>query len=245
MGRELIDLTGQKFGYLTVIQRVEDKIYPSGRKAVQWLCKCDCKNSNEVVVTGDNLRGKNVQSCGCFLSNKNSKLHKKYNTYDLSGEFGIGYTTKGEEFYFDLEDYDKIKDYCWHIGSDGYIISHEHKVKNYQLVRMHRLIMGCAEDYEIDHINHIVQDNRKLNLRIVNNQQNAMNSSIRKDNKSGVTGVIWDKNACMWRAYINYNNKRVDLGSYAIFENAVKVRKEAEDKYFGEYSYDNSMCKEK
>lgn len=31
------------------------------------------------------------------------------NTYDLSGEYGIGYTTKGEEFWFDLEDYDKIK----------------------------------------------------------------------------------------------------------------------------------------
>ena len=38
------------------------------------------------------------------------------NVYDLSGEYGIGYTLKGEEFYFDLEDYDKIKDYCWHIN---------------------------------------------------------------------------------------------------------------------------------
>ena len=72
-----------------------------------------------------------------------------------------------------------------------------------------------------------------------------MPCDLRKDNKSGVTGVIWDKNACMWRAYINYNNKRIDLGLYVMFENAVKARKEAEDKYFGEYSYDNSMCKEK
>ena len=41
-----------------------------------------------------------------------SETFKKYNTYDLSGEYGIGYTSKGEEFYFDLDDYDKIKDYC-------------------------------------------------------------------------------------------------------------------------------------
>ena len=36
------------------------------------------------------------------------------NVYDLSGEYGIGYTLKGEPFWFDLEDYDLIKDYCWH-----------------------------------------------------------------------------------------------------------------------------------
>ena len=40
-----------------------------------------------------------------------SKLyHKKYNTYDLSGEYGIGYSNSGKEFYFDLDDYDLIKE---------------------------------------------------------------------------------------------------------------------------------------
>lgn len=33
----------------------------------------------------------------------------KHNTYDLSGDFGIGYTDKGEKFYFDISDYEKIK----------------------------------------------------------------------------------------------------------------------------------------
>lgn len=33
----------------------------------------------------------------------------KTNTYDLTGEYGIGYTSSGDEFWFDLEDYDKIK----------------------------------------------------------------------------------------------------------------------------------------
>ena len=37
---------------------------------------------------------------------------KKYNRYDLSGEYGIGWTTNTNHvFYFDLEDYEKIKDY--------------------------------------------------------------------------------------------------------------------------------------
>lgn len=244
MGRKLIDLTDRKFGHLTVIKRIEDKIYSSGRKAVQWLCRCDCEDNNEVIVTGDNLKGKNVQSCGCFLSNKNSILHKKYNKYDLTGEYGIGYTFSGEEFWFDLEDYELIKDYCWHTGSGGYITSNEDGNKNYKTVRMHRIIMNCANDYKVDHINHNVRDNRKSNLRIVNNQQNAMNASIRKDNESGVTGVSWDKSTSLWRAYINYQCKRIDLGAYAVFESAVKARKDAEEKYFGEYSYDNSIGKE-
>ncbi|WP_368488451.1 hypothetical protein [Clostridium sp. BJN0013] len=37
----------------------------------------------------------------------------KYNTYDLTGEYGIGYDAKGNIFYFDLEDYDRIKDFYW------------------------------------------------------------------------------------------------------------------------------------
>ena len=36
------------------------------------------------------------------MSLKGNKNHKKYNNYDLTGEYGIGYTFKNEEFYFDL-----------------------------------------------------------------------------------------------------------------------------------------------
>ena len=56
-------------------------------------------------------------------------MHKKYNTYDLTGEYGIGYTSKDEEFYFDLEDYDKIKDYCWRITMQGYVRAYSPKTK--------------------------------------------------------------------------------------------------------------------
>ena len=114
MGR-FVDLTGQQFGRLTVIERIEDYISPKGQRKPQWLCHCCC--GNNVTVLGSNLTNGYTLSCGC-LSKENSfkqgKSAKKYNIYDLSGEYGIGYTLKGEEFYFDLEDYDKIKDYCWY-----------------------------------------------------------------------------------------------------------------------------------
>ena len=56
------------------------------------------------------------------LLNIEVKKIKKYNTYDLSGEYGIGYTTKGEKFLFDLEDYEKIKDYCWCVDKTDTVV---------------------------------------------------------------------------------------------------------------------------
>lgn len=57
------DLSGQKFDHLTVIKRVEDHVFPSGQRQVQYLCKCDC--GNEVKVISRNLITGNTKSCGC------------------------------------------------------------------------------------------------------------------------------------------------------------------------------------
>ena len=65
-GSNFIDLTGQKFGKLTVIKRVEDHQKPSGNSLVQWLCKCEC--GSEKVVSAESLRSGHTQSCGCVLS---------------------------------------------------------------------------------------------------------------------------------------------------------------------------------
>ena len=59
MGK-MVDLTGQKFGNLTVISRME-KTY---RRNYYWLCKCDC--GNEVAVLGMHLKKGNTKSCGCL-----------------------------------------------------------------------------------------------------------------------------------------------------------------------------------
>lgn len=63
----LIDLTGQTFGYLTVIKRVENK-----KDKTCWLCQCKC--GNQVVVYGTNLRRGLTKSCGCFRKEKLKEL---------------------------------------------------------------------------------------------------------------------------------------------------------------------------
>jgi hypothetical protein len=72
MGRKCIDLTGQKFGRLTVIERAENK---GRRRGAYWLCKCEC--GNEKVIRADSL--KKAMSCGCLRSEKSSERIKQLN----------------------------------------------------------------------------------------------------------------------------------------------------------------------
>ncbi|MDV2632750.1 hypothetical protein RZO31_07650 [Lactococcus lactis] len=67
--RRLIDLTGQKFGRLTVIERSNIKKH---RTTAVWKCQCDC--GKIVHVRSDSLRGENgTESCGCLSAMLSSK----------------------------------------------------------------------------------------------------------------------------------------------------------------------------
>lgn len=87
-----IELTGLRFGRLTVISESEPRTFPCGAKQTMWICKCDCGNA--VIVTAGNLRRGHTTSCGCLrkevaadvgksrtihggaLGNKKSRLYK-------------------------------------------------------------------------------------------------------------------------------------------------------------------------
>lgn len=223
-----------KFGRLTVLARDKDHIRPSGQKQVTWLCECEC--GKLTVVEGAELRNGSTTSCGCFQREYVSNSRKKHNKYDLSGEFGIGYTSHGDEFYFDLDDYEKIKDYCWRKRKDGMFDAKTRNNGN-QRILLHRLILNT--DLQVDHIEHNRYDNRKSKLRVVDNSKNQMNKNIAKNNKSGVKGVIWHKRDLIWEAYISVNNNHIYLGRYKNLQDAIKARADAEEKYFGEYNYKN------
>ena len=60
-----LDLKGQRFGFLSVIERADKRIFPSGQTTM-WHCRCDC--GNEVDVALSNLKTGNTQSCGCMKS---------------------------------------------------------------------------------------------------------------------------------------------------------------------------------
>lgn len=82
----------------------------------------------------------------------------------------------------------------------------------------------------IDHINGDRTDNRIANLRDVSPVENGRNAHRSLANKSGVTGVFWREDISRWSAYITDNRKRTYLGTFKTFEDAVVVRKAAEQK---------------
>lgn len=63
------DLTGQKFGYWTVIERAEN--HPSTR-SVQWLCECEC--GTQRVIRASALKRGETKSCGCHKNDYN-RIH--------------------------------------------------------------------------------------------------------------------------------------------------------------------------
>lgn len=69
---KLIDLTGQRFGRLVVIERADNSA--DGR--ARWLCGCDCGQSKTVL--GEHLKKGRTKSCGCAKSESSSKRFKKH-----------------------------------------------------------------------------------------------------------------------------------------------------------------------
>jgi hypothetical protein len=91
------------------------------------------------------------------------------------------------------------------------------------------LILGDKKGFQIDHINGDTLDNRKENLRFVTQRQNLMN-------RAKALGYSQEKVSGLWHTYIGINNKRIQLGRFKTVEEAKKVRREAEVKYYGEFA---------
>lgn len=68
----LIDLTGQRFGRLTVLERsVSNK-----HKQLRWRCRCEC--GNFCTPLGMTLRKGDTQSCGCLAKESIASVNYKH-----------------------------------------------------------------------------------------------------------------------------------------------------------------------
>lgn len=85
MGK-FVDLTGQKFGRLTVIERAEDYVSPKGVHRSKWLCECECGTIK--VIDSSGLKNGKILSCGCYGRQKSAESGRR-NLKDLTGlKFG-------------------------------------------------------------------------------------------------------------------------------------------------------------
>lgn len=94
MGKPYKDLTGKRFGHLTVLK------YNHGDDDGNhyWLCECDCPDRNEILAKGRDLSRGHKTSCGCqrHRPTRNDLTGKRYGrltvlAYDHSNSYGVPY----------------------------------------------------------------------------------------------------------------------------------------------------------
>lgn len=119
-------------------------------------------------------------------------------------------------------------------NSDGYLNVSVHGRR----YLVHRVVMLMCygfygEGLEVDHVNHVRDDNRLCNLRFVTHGENQRNQSLSSNNTTGVCGVWVDKRGAKKRycAEIKVNRIKKHLGYFDTLEEAAAARGEAELKY--------------
>ena len=88
-------------------------------------------------------------------------------------------------------------------------------------------VHGYNPPEQIDHENHIRNDNRISNIRLVSDPENKKNMKMRADNKSGINGVHWSARDKRWIAQIGLNGKPTCIGYFKTIEEAAAAREGA------------------
>ena len=217
MPRKAVDMTGERYGLLTVIERAGS----TKDSKPLWRCKCDC--GNEATLPRSALiHGQ--RSCGCMqgvrsdiltpLVLRHSHSNRLYNTWSAMRE----------------RCYKPYKQNYKYYGGRGITVCDEWK-DDFDTFAQWALANGYGETLELDRID--TDGNYSPdNCRWVTHQQNSWTRGVKRTNKSGVTGVIWTPSRTgiggKWRAQIMTNGKPKHLGYYETIEEAKAAREKAE-----------------
>lgn len=224
----LRDLTGRHFGKLTVLHRVENR-----KGKVYWECQCSC-GSAPVQVEAYKLTHGSVIDCGCGAFQRRSEARKKKPREIVDcGEY-MFFEVENHRIVFDSEDKDIAQACHWTLDSSGYCSG----VINGEYTRFHRALLSKYQDIEgflVDHKNGDRDDCRKRNLRKVTYAQNNQNTQLEPRGNYLHKGVYHTKSG-KWCVQIRHDGVVYNLGTYADFDEACRVREEEELKRFGVYS---------
>lgn len=136
--------------------------------------------------------------------NHTGRFYQQYDILDDYARIHIKYHGEYKFALIDKDDVERCKSVgIWSMGKNGYIMNCKTGIY------LHRFIMNCPDDMEVDHIYHDLLDCRKSKLRLSNSSQQKMNTHIRKDNTSGHRGVYFDSSRNKWCVNIKNSEKRI------------------------------------
>ena len=208
---------GDKFGYWTVIGK--------GDKKYTYRCRCVCGKEKD-VLRQSLINGKST-SCGCKKVDKNLKA--KYESTDkkiLGHKFGLltpikRINSKGISIY-------ECKCDC------GNVV----KVEARHLLSGSVVSCGCKKKEDVKKLSekYFAKARKKIEeLSVEGTQLNSLKQKVSKNSTTGVKGVSHIQTGSLkgkYRADIGFKGKRIYLGTFDNLADAIKVRREAEEKYF-------------
>ena len=175
MGK-FVDITGKRYGKLVVIEKTKER---NVRGSVIWNCKCDC--GKMVNVSSNCLRTGSVSSCGCSRAESKEKNISGEKVGRLTAIKKVGKTKDGVLWLFQCDCGRKVE-LSVRVFNDGKTLS-----------------CGClnAENNKIK-----LEKNHRLSTNIYNLKHD--DKVLFAHNKSGTTGVCWEKSRNKWRAEIAF-----------------------------------------
>lgn len=215
------DLTGERFGRLTVME-LDPTPYlsPSGKPTRRWRCRCDC--GNEVTVLTNALTGRNgTRSCGCTRSGSTRAALAQ----DLTGQrFGRLTVLRATDLPEPEPNGNRLGWVCRcdcgkEIVSTGKLL-HSGRV----------LSCGCLLTE--------TAYRKATEQNIFGHYRGTTVTAIRptrppnRNNTSGAKGVYWNKREQRWIARIGIQGRAITLGRFVRKEDAIEARRKAELQYF-------------
>ena len=203
---------GKKFDRLTIVGKLPKEGTNNYR-----LCKCDCGNPEILKISMSNLDRGHTTSCGC-------------NFLEMVTTHG---KTKSREYRARYDMFSRCQDVN-HPGYSNYggkgITICERWLESFQ--NFYEDMGDCPQGMSLDRIdpygNYCPENCRWATLSM-----QSYNTKMKRTNTSGRTGVYWNESSSMWVAQIGYQCNVICLGQSTSFDVAVKLREDAEIKYYG------------
>lgn len=123
-----VDISGQRFGRLVVVEQVESCVTHNGKDS-KWKCICDC--GNEKITRGRLLRDGTTQSCGCLrlerLRAKNTKPYGIASFNQILADYKSNAKKRNQTFDLTVEQTkDLMSQNCHYCGIEPNQINGKH-----------------------------------------------------------------------------------------------------------------------